>query len=135
MDIEKFIQNIKFFCSMRNVKPTVACREAGVGGSFINNMESRGSIPSVEKAQMLAQYLGVTTSTLLGEDQPRGVSELGTVTLRDPFAARFSPPDYFHVSKAEYELICAYKNAPSTVQRAVADMLDRYKGATNTNAV
>lgn len=135
MNKELFVKNIKFYCAQKNVKPTVACREAGVSGSFISNIESRGQTPSVEKVQMLAHYLGVTTSVLLGEEQPRGVSELGKVTLRDPFAARASPPDYFHVSKAEYELICAYKNAPSTVQRAVADMLDRYKGAANTSAV
>ena len=35
-------------------------------------MESRGSIPSVEKVQLLAQYLGVTTSELLGEEDPHG---------------------------------------------------------------
>ena len=67
MDIEKFVQNVKYYCAQNKVKPTVACRQSGVGQSFINNMESRGSIPSVEKVQQLAQYLGVTTSELLGE--------------------------------------------------------------------
>ena len=67
MDIERFVQLVKYYCSKKNVKPTVACREAGVGQSFINNMESRGSIPSVEKVQQLARYLGVSTSELLGE--------------------------------------------------------------------
>lgn len=39
-----------------------------MGNSFINNIESRGQVPSVEKVQLLAQYLGVTVSELLGED-------------------------------------------------------------------
>lgn len=135
MDKSLFVENVKFYCKKNNVKPTNACRDSGAGASLISNIETRGQTPSVDKVQKLAAYLGVTTSALLGEEQPRGVSDLGTVTLRDPFAARASPPDYFHVSKAEYELICAYKNAPPTVQRAVADMLARYKGGANTSAV
>ena len=66
MDSVVFVQNIKKFCDPKGVKPTVACRESGVGTSFINNVE-RGQTPSVAKVQMLADYLGVTTSELLGE--------------------------------------------------------------------
>ena len=69
MDAEKFVQNIKSYCELRGIKPTVACRESGVGTSFINNVE-RGQTPSVAKVQMLADYLGVTTSELLGEKKP-----------------------------------------------------------------
>lgn len=66
MDAQLFVQNIKYFCSLQGIKPTVACRESGVGSSFINNVE-RGQTPSVAKVQMLAEYLGVTVSELLGE--------------------------------------------------------------------
>ena len=69
MDSAKFVQNIKDLCSRQGIKPTVACKEGGVGGSFINDLE-RGRTPSVTKVQMLATYLGVTTSELLGEDLP-----------------------------------------------------------------
>lgn len=67
MDRDIFVQNIKAHCAAKGVKPTVACREAGVGTSFINDLE-RGKTPSVAKVQMLAQYLGCTVSDLLGED-------------------------------------------------------------------
>lgn len=67
MDKQLFVQNIKSYCELRGVKPTVACRESGAGVNLINKLETRGSIPSVEKVQLLAQYLGVTTSELLGE--------------------------------------------------------------------
>lgn len=67
MDKAVFVQNIKDICKTKGIKPTVACRESGVGTSFINNIEARGQVPSVEKVQMLATYLGVTTSELLGE--------------------------------------------------------------------
>ncbi|WP_297201418.1 helix-turn-helix domain-containing protein [uncultured Flavonifractor sp.] len=72
MDAFEFVQNIKKYCSIKGVKPTVACRESGVGTSFINNIEKRGSMPSIEKVQMLAEYLGVTVSELLGEKPPTG---------------------------------------------------------------
>lgn len=68
MDKQLFVQNIKMYCQLRGVKPTVACRESGAGVNLINKLETRGSVPSVEKVQLLAQYLGVTTSQLLGED-------------------------------------------------------------------
>ena len=77
MDAHLFVQNIKYYCNLRDVKPTVACRESGVGSSFINNVE-RGQTPSVAKVQMLAEYLGVTTSDLLGEKiSPAGLPANG----------------------------------------------------------
>ena len=72
MDKEIFVQNIKKYCDLKGIKPTVACRESGAGKDLINQIETKGSVPSVEKVQMLADYLGVTTSELLGESLPAG---------------------------------------------------------------
>ena len=74
MDKQLFVQNVKMYCQLRGVKPTVACRESGVGTSFINNIEARGQVPAVEKVQLLAQYLEVTTSELLGETGPKNLA-------------------------------------------------------------
>lgn len=77
MDKEIFVQNVKDACKAKGIKPTVACRESGVSTSFITNIE-KGSEPSVAKVQMLAAYLGMTTSELLGEKkEPTPVSEVG----------------------------------------------------------
>lgn len=70
MDKKVFVQNVKNYCALHGVKPTVACRESGVSTSFLTNIESKGHWPSVEKVHMLALYLGVTTSELLGERLP-----------------------------------------------------------------
>lgn len=68
MDNQIFVQNVKKYCTIKGVKPTRACIESGVGGSFLSDMSGpRKQIPSVEKVQMLAVYLEVTTSELLGE--------------------------------------------------------------------
>ena len=79
MDKEIFVQNIKIYCALKGVKPSVACRESGVGTSFISDI-NRGQIPSVAKVQQLAQYLGCTVSDLLGEtkaaDQPAGSQDM-----------------------------------------------------------
>lgn len=67
MDKELFVQNVKFYCALKGVKPTVACIESGIGKDTLTNLVKRDTVPSVAKVQMLAQYLGCTVSDLLGE--------------------------------------------------------------------
>lgn len=88
MDVKIFVENVKELCRKKGVKPTIACDESGAGKNLLNHIETRGSIPSVAKVQMLAEYLGVTTSDLLGEKkeptaQDDGLSEgeLALITL------------------------------------------------------
>lgn len=66
MDTSLFVQNVKKYCDLKGVAPTVACKESGAGKDLIPNVK-KGQTPSVAKVQLLAQYLGVTTSDLLGE--------------------------------------------------------------------
>ena len=68
MDKNIFVQNVKYWCEKRGIPPTVACKDSGAGRDLLVNLQ-RGSLPSVAKVQLLAQYLGVTTSDLLGEAQ------------------------------------------------------------------
>ena len=77
MNRDLFVQNIKKACAAKGVKPAVALRESGLDKSLINSIE-RGSEPSIGKVQVLAAYLGVTTSELLGEEiAPTPVAEGG----------------------------------------------------------
>ena len=77
MDKDFFVQKVKFLCLQKGIKPTNACKESGVGGSFLSDI-NRGQVPSVAKVQMLAEYLGVTTSDLLGEKiSPAGLPANG----------------------------------------------------------
>lgn len=68
MNIEKFIQNVEELCKIRQISPTKACIESGVSRSFLTDVKNKSSSPRVDNIQKLAQYLGVTTSELLGED-------------------------------------------------------------------
>lgn len=91
MDASIFVQNIKNYCFLNGIKPTTACKESGVGASFISDI-NRGQTPSVAKVQMLADYLGVTTSELLGEAPGRTFSGvrvpvLGTIPAGIPLEA------------------------------------------------
>lgn len=79
MDKEIFVENIKIRCAAKGVKPTVACRESGVGTSFIPDI-NRGQTPSVAKVQALAQYLGCTVSDLLGETSGQAAPALDPLT-------------------------------------------------------
>lgn len=67
MNVEVFVQNVKHFCAVKGVSPTAACRECGVGTSFLPDVK-RGRLPSIDKFEKIASYLGVTVSELLGED-------------------------------------------------------------------
>ncbi len=123
MNIEIFVQNIKDYCERIDVKPTVACREAGVGTSFINNMEARGSMPSIEKVQMLAQYLGVTVSELLGEE-PMPQLHDSTVKIR--------LDDVQRLTVAEVEMVLAYRRATEDDRLIVDAALRKYKKETTS---
>lgn len=87
MNVEIFVQNVKSLCKVQGTTPSAASEASGAGRNFMDNIK-KGSIPSVAKVQMLAEYLGVTTSDLLGEKkeptaQDDGLSEgeLALITL------------------------------------------------------
>ena len=79
MDKDIFVENVRSYCEAKGVKPTVACRESGVGTSFLPDV-ARGRTPSVGKVQMLAQYLGCTVSDLLGETNGEATPALDPLT-------------------------------------------------------
>lgn len=112
MNKQIFVENIKTYCGQKGLKPTVACRESGVGTSFINNIEARGQIPSVEKVQMLAAYLGVTTSELLGEKLPRAGQNLQV------------PED---LTSDELNMVEAYRAADDRARQVVDLTLEPWK--------
>ncbi len=66
MDLLLLAENVRRISKKNGKKPTNACIESGAGKDFISNIK-KGQVPSVAKVQMLADYLGVTTSELLGE--------------------------------------------------------------------
>jgi len=69
LDNQKIVENIQRICKERNTNPTAAGEASGAGKALVSQLKVRGIMPSIEKFQMLAQYLGVTTSELLGEEK------------------------------------------------------------------
>lgn len=69
MDKLKIIENIQKICKERGTNPTVAGRESGAGETMVTNMKRKGTMPSIEKFQLFAEYLGCTVSELLGEEK------------------------------------------------------------------
>ena len=91
MNVDIFVQNVKFACKERGTNPTAACEASGAGRNFMDNIK-KGSIPSVAKVQLLADYLGVTTSELLGEAAAASpnalrIPVLGTIPAGIPLEA------------------------------------------------
>lgn len=73
MDKDYFVKKVEFICLAKGVKPTNACKECGIGTSFLPDIK-RGRVPSVDKFERLAQYLGTTVSDLLGEVAPKNLA-------------------------------------------------------------
>jgi len=108
MNREIFVQNIKNLCMKKGIKPTNACIESGVSRSFISDI-NRGQTPSVEKVQMLAQYLGVTVSELLGEGKP-------------------TPGDGDGLNEEQLEIVKLYESAPPALRAAALAVLRSSEG-------
>lgn len=80
MDVDIFVKNLKAILKERGITPATAGRESGCGQAFIPNMEHKGTSPSVAKVQQMAQYLGMTTSELLGEKKSGPAAGAGIET-------------------------------------------------------
>lgn len=126
MNRDAFVQNIKFYCERKGLKPTSACKDAGVGTSFVTDIK-RGQTPSVEKVEQLAHYLGVTVSTLLGESAP--IDQ--TMTLHDS-AAVIQPDDFRRLSWDEVDMVLAYRRATPKERGLIDGILREYKKGTTT---
>ena len=125
MDKEVFVQNIKKQCSLRGVKPTIACRESGAGADLINQIERRGSVPSVERVQLLAQYLGVTVSELLGEPLPEEQARAAlTAHLAQSVKDHIVEDSKIVLSQTASLVASAYDKADKGTQAAVRKLLD-----------
>ena len=106
MERDIFVQNVKRYCELKGIKPTVACAESGAGKNLMSEITKRGQTPSVERIQLLAQYLGCTVSDLLGETP---VSESDT----------FSADELRHLT--------AYRKAPAPIREIVDTALRPYE--------
>lgn len=88
MTYDKLIQNIDELSSKKGVNRTTALTQSGVGKNFVYNI-NKGSAPSSEKIQQLADYFDVSTDYLLGKtDNPKvSKAEFAQETLE--FMERF----------------------------------------------
>lgn len=70
MTYEKLFKNIELLSAKSGVSKTTALIQSGVGKNFFYNI-NKGSAPSAEKIQLLANYFNVSTDYLLGNsDNP-----------------------------------------------------------------
>ena len=122
MDIRKFVQNVKYYCDANGIKPTAACRESGAGERLLENVK-RGSEPSVGKVQLLAQYLGVTVSELLGEEPAPKFHDS---------AVKIRLDDVQRLTVAEVEMVLAYRHATEDDRLIVDAALRKYKKETTS---
>ncbi len=62
-----FYNTFELLCKKKGVTPTRAARESGIAQSVASMWKKRGSTPSGENLQKLANYFGCTVEYLLGD--------------------------------------------------------------------
>ena len=103
MNKELILERIQALCDEKNITPTAAFTESGVGKNFKSNFKTAN--PSEGKLTMLANYFGVSVAYLKGEtDQKEKPAAGGELT------------------EHEKKIIDAYRNHPEmqpTVDRVL----------------
>lgn len=56
-------------CEKRGIKPSKAAEECGINKSNVSNWKNNGYVPRGEALNKIADYFGVSTDYLLGNDQ------------------------------------------------------------------
>ena len=126
MDSELFVQNVRKLCHARGELPTIVCKKAGVGSSFISDI-NRGRIPSVEKFQKLADYLGVTTSELLGEKEKSTV-----INIQDDEPFLITHTRGHHISSDALDVAFMFDNLSQEDQEEIMAII-KLKTSRNKN--
>lgn len=95
MDVHFFVENVKHLLDERGISYSRAGIESGAGIDFVRNMERKGTEPSIGKVMLMANYLNVTVSELLGEEKepPTQDGELSERDLRLIKWFRSLPPE------------------------------------------
>lgn len=134
MNWDLFVQNVKDLCKQKGISPTTACDESGAGGSMLSQLTHKGTRPSVERIQLLAHYLGVTVSELIGETAPRASGLDAPLVLRDS-AVVVHPTDVKRLTVAEVGMVMAYRAASLDDRTIVDSALRKYRQKENTASV
>lgn len=62
-----FLENFEKLCKKKGVSPTSALLEMGLSNATYSNWKKRGSTPQGKNLQTIANYFGVSVSSLLAE--------------------------------------------------------------------
>lgn len=85
----------------------------------------RGRVPSIDSVQLLAQYLGVTVSELLGEPTPEGQARAAlTAHLAQSVKDHIVEDSKIVLSQTASLVASAYDKADEGTQAAVRKLLD-----------
>lgn len=109
---KELVENIKSRSKMIGEAPTKACDNAGVGTSFIANINA-GQNPGIDKMLKLSSYLKCSVSDLLGD----------------------GPTEKIQLPAKDQELLDAYHDADYDTRTIVDLALKPYKKAAAETAV
>lgn len=64
-------------CKQHNISPSAAAIEMGISKGTVSVWKNRGNTPQTPQLQKIAEYFGVTTDYLLGNEKKAAISQDG----------------------------------------------------------
>lgn len=109
MDNIQLATKIKRLCKHKNLTVKSLLNACNLNNIFIYDIEKRGKIPSVEKIELIADYLDVSVDYLLGRsDEPQSTYVTSTISKQDlKDIAR--KPQSKDLSEEEAEIVGLYR--------------------------
>lgn len=109
MDYDRLIKNIEKYSKEKGVSKTKALIDSGVGKDFIINIVKKGTAPSINKLEKLANYYNVSVDVLLGNSEQKEkpaetLSELDKIILEK---FRQLSPDKLKIALAQLDALVA----------------------------
>lgn len=109
MDNIQLATKIKRLCKHKNITVKSLLNACNLNNIFIYDIEKRGKIPSVEKIELIADYLDVSVDYLLGRTDDPQSTYVTTSISKQELKDIAKKPQSKDLSKEEAEIIGLYR--------------------------
>lgn len=109
MDNIQLATKIKQLCKLKNITVKALLNACNINNVFLYELEKRGKVPSVEKIELIANYLDVSVDYLLGRtDNPQNIYQGNDSSTNISKNLMLKAKDTF-LSKEEAEIVGLYR--------------------------
>ena len=91
-DSEILINRISTLCEQSGITKAKLFEDCGLNKNIVNNLK-RGSIPSVDKIAIIADYFNISVDYLLGRTEENSLTSENRISEQSTISAPISTPD------------------------------------------